>query len=68
MSRTIVDVDRNLLSQAANILSTPSMTATVNAALRQVVADQAHQDVLSSLAALDEEQLEILGGARDTAW
>jgi Arc/MetJ family transcription regulator len=49
MSKTLVDIDDDLLTQAQRILGTATKKATVNAALREVVRRWAAQE-LSALA------------------
>jgi Arc/MetJ family transcription regulator len=68
MPRTVLDVDRELLAQAKDILGEPTLTATVNTALRRVVAERAQRDLIAWVDGMDDEQHEVLATARDRAW
>jgi Arc/MetJ family transcription regulator len=68
MARTVLDVDRDLLKEAKRILAQPSLTATINEALRRVVAEEAHRQLLEHFAEMDDEQRQDLAAARHTAW
>ncbi|MDN5747761.1 MAG: type II toxin-antitoxin system VapB family antitoxin [Pseudonocardia sp.] len=50
MSRTVIDIDDDLLGRAAELLHTRTKRDTVNAALRVVVARQARMAELDRLA------------------
>lgn len=50
MSRTVIDIDDDLLGRAAELLRTRTKRDTVNAALRVVVARQARMAELDRLA------------------
>lgn len=50
MSRTVIDIDDDLLGRAAELLNTRTKRDTVNAALRVVVARQARMAELDRLA------------------
>ena len=50
MSRTVIDVDDNLLEQAADLLHTHTKRDTVNVALRELVARRARLAELERLA------------------
>lgn len=65
MAKTLLDLDRELLAAAKEILGQPTLTATVTEALRQVVADRAWTGFVDSLAAMDDDQVEALREARN---
>lgn len=46
MSRTVIDIDDDLLKQAARLLETTTKRATVHAALREAVALRLRHDEL----------------------
>lgn len=50
MATTQIDLDQNLLQQAAAILGTPTKKATVNEALRRVVQDELRRRHVEELA------------------
>lgn len=50
MTRTVVDIDDDLLGRAAELLQTRTKRDTVNAALREVVARRARLAELDRLA------------------
>lgn len=50
MTRTVIDIDDDLLGRAAALLQTRTKRDTVNAALREVVARQARLAELDRLA------------------
>jgi Arc/MetJ family transcription regulator len=68
MARTLLDIDRDLLEQAKAILGEQTFTATVNEALRRVVAVRAQQQLIDWVTEMDDEQHEVLATARDRAW
>jgi Arc/MetJ family transcription regulator len=66
MSTTQIELDQDLLEQAARILGTSTKKATVNEALRQVVRTEArrrHVDELASGALPDLSDPEIMQAA-----
>lgn len=68
MTRTVMDVDRELLTRAQEILGQPSKTATINEALRRVVADQAQQSVFAWIDNMDDEQADLFATVRERMW
>jgi len=50
MATTQIDLDQDLLQQAAAILGTPTKKATVNEALRRVVQDELRRRHVEELA------------------
>ena len=67
MARTLLDIDRDLLEQAKEVLGEPTFTATVNTALRQVIAARAHEEFIQEMSALDDEQRDAMRAAK-AAW
>jgi Arc/MetJ family transcription regulator len=66
MSTTQIELDQDLLEQAARILGTSTKKATVNEALRRVVRTEArrrHVDELASGALPDLSDPEIMQAA-----
>jgi Arc/MetJ family transcription regulator len=66
MSTTQIELDQDLLEQAARILGTTTKKATVNEALRRVVraeARRSHVDELASGALPDLSDPEIMQAA-----
>jgi Arc/MetJ family transcription regulator len=66
MSATQIELDQDLLEQAARILGTSTKKATVNEALRRVVRTEArrrHVDELASGALPDLSDPEIMQAA-----
>ncbi|MDT3398384.1 type II toxin-antitoxin system VapB family antitoxin [Streptomyces sp. B1866] len=63
MARTVIDVDDDLLAQAAEIFGTKSKVATVNAALEDVIKRRQRASFLAWLA---EGGLPDLTGPVDT--
>lgn len=66
MPTTQLELDQNLLRQAAEILGTTTKKATVNEALRRVVAEdlrRRHVDELASGALPDLADPEIMAAA-----
>ncbi|MGP3971638.1 type II toxin-antitoxin system VapB family antitoxin [Streptomyces sp. 6N223] len=66
MTATQVDLDDELLAQAADILGTTTKRATVNEALRRVVALETqlrHLDELASGALPDLRDPDVMAGA-----
>lgn len=51
MSRTVIDIDDDLLREAARLLDTPTKRATVHAALREAVAVRLRREELASASA-----------------
>lgn len=56
MTVTTVDIDRDLLAQARQLLGTSTTKATVHEALRELVAHRRQTAALDALAALDLDQ------------
>jgi hypothetical protein len=65
MARTVLDVDRDLLNEAKDILRQPTLTATINEALRLVVARAARERLMDDLANMDDDSRAAMAGARD---
>ncbi|APA94851.1 type II toxin-antitoxin system VapB family antitoxin [Nocardia seriolae] len=64
MSRTLIDIDDDALSLAAEELGTKTKVATVNAALREVANRRAVAKVLQQLRDSDTDlSPEAMGGA-----
>jgi Arc/MetJ family transcription regulator len=68
MSRTLVDVDPDLLSAASEVLGTRTKKDTVTAALRATVAAAAQQRELDMLQSGEWAQPDDLESARADAW
>jgi Arc/MetJ family transcription regulator len=65
MSRTMVDLDEEALSQASEELGTKTKVATVNAALRRVANQRAAARMLELL---DETSADLSDEALQGAW
>lgn len=66
MSKRLIDVDDELLGQAALILGTATKKDTVNRSLAEVVRTERrrrHADRLAAMEGLDLDQPEIMGKA-----
>jgi Arc/MetJ family transcription regulator len=70
MSKTIIDLDRDLVEDAKRALGgeNVSIKDAVHEGLRRIVADAAHARVLDTFANLDDEQRDALLRARNEAW
>jgi Arc/MetJ family transcription regulator len=68
MSRTLVDVDPDLLSAASEVLGTRTKKDTVTAALRATVAAAAQQRELDMLQSGEWAQPDDLESARADVW
>jgi succinyl-CoA synthetase beta subunit len=55
MARTVLDINRELLDEARQVLGTSTITETVNRALAEVVAAQQREAFLGFLASRSEE-------------
>lgn len=64
MSKTSLEVDRDIAEQAAEILGTSSLRETVDEALREVVRRRIRDDLLTMLA--DAGRLDL--DASESAW
>lgn len=64
MSRTMIDIDDDLLAYAAEVLGTGTKKATVEAALREVTAKHARA---REFAAIETGELD-LSQAREGGW
>ncbi len=62
--KTAIMIDDELVSAARRVLGTSTMTATVDAALRSVIAAEARQRWLEAVRELGPE----LGAVRGRAW
>lgn len=68
MSRTLVDVDPDLLSAASEVLGTRTKKDTVTAALRAAVAAAAQRRELDMIRAGAWADPDALDSARADAW
>jgi Arc/MetJ family transcription regulator len=68
MSRTLVDVDPDLLTAASEVLGTRTKKDTVTAALKAAVAAAAQRRELDMLRTGAWVQPEALNNARTDAW
>ena len=66
--KTLLDIDRELLEQAKNILAQPTLAATVTEALERVVRQYGHEHAVQMFAELPDEVRDRMGRARDEAW
>jgi len=72
--RTILDIDRDLLQHAKEVLRQPSFTATVTEALREAVDRRREEQreglrqFLEHLAGLDDESVRALRDVRKSNW
>ena len=53
MDKTSVDIDKDLLEQARNLLGTSSIRETIHCALHEVVRTEARRQEVAALAAMD---------------
>jgi Arc/MetJ family transcription regulator len=67
MTRTIIDIDEEMLAGAQEILGTSTKKDTVNAALRRVVAFEAGRQFLEDARAGAFDEL-AKPGAREALW
>ena len=65
MGKRLVDIDRDLLRQAKELLGTSSTTETLNRALDEVVRVELRRrlDSLACLQGLDLDNPEVMAGA-----
>lgn len=65
MPKTAISIDRDLADHAAQVLGTPTLTATVDAALRDVVERDARRAALDRLRerGFSDEEKELMGQA-----
>lgn len=68
MSRTLVDVDPDLLSAASAVLGTRTKKDTVTAALRAAVASAAQRRELDMMSAGVWADPDVLASSRRDAW
>ncbi len=68
MGKTVLNIDRELIAEAQERLGTDSITATIEEALRMVVAPQARRRLLDRLADATEDRVEVLGSVRERQW
>lgn len=64
MSKTSVEVDRDIASQAADILGTATLRDTIDAALREIVNARRRLELMAMLS----EPGRFDFGAADDAW
>jgi Arc/MetJ family transcription regulator len=60
--RTNIDIDDDLLSQAAQILGTTTKKSTVEAAFRELIRQRAMRDLLAMAGTVDIDMNEIRPG------
>lgn len=64
MTKTSVEVDRDIVAQAAEILGTSTLRDTIDASLREIVNARRRLELVGLLA--DPERFDF--AAADTAW
>lgn len=68
MAKTLVDLDRDLLTRAQTVLGAATIKDAVHEALRRVVAEQAVDELADYFGSLDVEQERALATVRDSGW
>jgi len=63
MSKTSVEVDRDIAEQAAQILGTTTLRATIDASLREIVNAKRRLELISLLQDPDRYELDASAGA-----
>jgi Arc/MetJ family transcription regulator len=66
MARATLEVDDELLRRASEVLGTPDLQATVEGALREVLAQEARRQAVEQLvqmSGLDLDQPEVMAAA-----
>lgn len=66
MAKTMVDIDRDLVSQASAALGGVSMKDAVHEGLRRVVREAATERLAQYFGNLDQDQTEALKAAKDS--
>ena len=64
MSKTSIDIDRDIADQAAKILGTETLRDTVHASLQEVVSAQRRRELLQLLSEADRFDFD----AAESAW
>lgn len=64
MSKTSVEIDRDIASQAADILGTTTLRDTIDASLREIVNAKRRLELVALLRDTDRHDLD----AADDAW
>ena len=64
MSKTSVEIDRDIASQAANILGATTLRDTIDASLREIVNAKRHLELIALLQQLHRYDLDTA----DHAW
>jgi Arc/MetJ family transcription regulator len=65
--KTTLDVDDDLVNQAARVLGTSGLKATVDRALREVIAREAREQLIEQLKVMDGLDLDK-PDVMDRAW
>lgn len=68
MSKTLIDLDPELVEAAASVLGTKTKKDTVTAALRAAVADAAQRREMAALTAGSWANQDDLDANRNDAW
>lgn len=68
MAKTMVDIDEDLITEAAEILGTKTKRATVEMALRATTAKRARQRLAEAIAASGQSPEELDRLTREEAW
>lgn len=68
MAKTMIDLDEDLVSEAAEILGTETKKATVEEALRAITARRARQRLTEALAESGQSPEELMRVMREEAW
>jgi Arc/MetJ family transcription regulator len=68
MTKTLIDIDDDLLEAARGVLGTSTKKDTVNAALREVLASQERRRAAAALLAWGQRNEPWDDSMRDRAW
>ena len=65
VTKTALNIDRDLIGQAAKVLGTHGTTETIDAALRKIVATAARERLLDRIRSMKDVDREAILGSWD---
>jgi Arc/MetJ family transcription regulator len=68
MAKTSIDIDQTLAAEAREVLRTRTLTETVHAALREVVAASRRRAAIEHFRTMPPEDAQHALDARETMW
>lgn len=66
--KTLVDLDRDMVDEAAKVLGTKTIKDTLHEAMQRVLLDDARDQLIAMVVSMSDEQRDLIKRAREEAW